>query len=136
MLISQFLYLISLHYNLGIKKEKEELRLNIVLLIGRLTHDVEIKEYPNGNVARVTLAVRREFKNSDGLYDTDFFPITLWEGIATTCKEYCRKGSLISIKCRLQMNRWESSDGKTNNTIELIGETITLLTPNKIQSKE
>lgn len=110
--------------------------MNIVLLIGRLTHDVEIKEYPNGNVARVTLAVRREFKNSDGVYDTDFFPITLWEGVAAACKEYCKKGSLISVKCRLQMNKWESNDGKINNTIELIGETITMLSSNKTHSNQ
>lgn len=55
--------------------------MNIVLLMGRLTQDVEVKEYPTGNVARITLAVRREFKNSDGVYDTDFIPVTLWEGL-------------------------------------------------------
>ena len=101
--------------------------MNIVLLTGRLTQDVEIIEHPNGNYARVTLAVRREFKNSDGTYDTDFFPVTLWEGIASTCKEFCKKGSLISIKCRLQHNRWESAEGKVNNTIEIIGEKLCLI---------
>ncbi len=101
--------------------------MNIVLLIGRLTHDVEIIEHPNGNYAHINLAVRRDFKNSDGTYDTDFLPITLWEGAASTCKEYCKKGSLISIKCRLQQNRWESSDGKTNYSIDIIGEKICLI---------
>ena len=101
--------------------------MNIVLLMGRLTHDVEFREHPNGNYARITLAVRREFKNSDGTYDTDFLPITLWEGAATTCKEFCKKGSLVSIKCRIQNNRWESADGKMNYAIELIGEKLCLL---------
>lgn len=101
--------------------------MNIVLLIGRLTQDVEIKEHPNGNYARITLAVRRDFKNSDGAYDTDFIPITLWEGAANTCKEFCKKGSLISIKCRLQENRWESNDGKMNYDINIIGEKICLI---------
>ena len=101
--------------------------MNIVLLIGRLTHDVEIKESPNGCYARINLAVRRDFKNSDGTYDTDFLPITLWEGAATTCKEYCRKGSLISIKCRLQKNSWESPEGKMNYSVDIIGEKISLI---------
>ena len=101
--------------------------MNIVILIGRLTHDVEIKEHPNGNYARISLAVRREFKNSDGTYDTDFIPITLWEGAAETCKEYCKKGSTVSIKCRVQYNRWEGPDGKPCSNIELIGEKICLL---------
>ena len=99
--------------------------MNIVLLIGRLTHDVEIKEHPNGNYARINLAVRREFRNSDGTYDTDFIPIYLWEGAATTCKEYCKKGSMVCIKCRIQANRWEV-DGKMNYSLDLIGEKISL----------
>lgn len=101
--------------------------MNIVLLIGRLTHDVEIKEYNNGTYARIGLAVRREFKNSDGLYDTDFFNIVLWDAVAAACKEYCSKGSLVSVKCRLQKNRWENSEGVVNNDIEIIGEKIVLL---------
>lgn len=101
--------------------------MNVVLLIGRLTQDVEIREYSNGKVARITLAVRKDFKNSDGTYDTDFLPITLWEGVAATCKEYCKKGSLISIKCRLEMNVWESTDGKRNYDVQIIGEKICLI---------
>ena len=101
--------------------------MNIVLLIGRLTRDVEIVEHPNGNYARVTLAVRREFKNSDGTYDTDFIPITLWEGAAEMCKEYCKKGSMVSIKCRLQYNKWEGPEGKMNYAVEVIGEKICLI---------
>ncbi len=101
--------------------------MNIVLLNGRLTHDVEIKEHPNGTYAHILLAVRRDFRNSDGTYDTDFLPITLWEGAASTCKEYCKKGSLISIKCRLQQNKWESEDGKTHYGIDIIGEKISLI---------
>lgn len=105
--------------------------MNIVLLMGRLTQDVEVKEYPTGNVARITLAVRREFKNSDGVYDTDFIPVTLWEGAAMTCKEYCKKGSLISIKCRVQMNHWVNNEGKNMSSLEVIGEKITLIPTGK-----
>ena len=106
--------------------------MNIVLLIGRLTHDVEIKEFPSGTTsARITLAVRRDFKNANGLYDTDFIPIKLWEGMAATCSEYCKKGSLVSIKCRIQINKWEDEEAKLHSQMELIGEKISLLTSNK-----
>ena len=100
--------------------------MNIVLLTGRLTQDVEIKEHPNGNYARINLAVRREFKNSDGSYDTDFIPVYLWEGAAITCKEFCKKGSMITIKCRVQSNKWEV-DGKMNYSLDIIGEKISLI---------
>ena len=101
--------------------------MNIVLLMGRLVQDLEMIEHPNGYYARITLAVRREFKNSDGVYDTDFLPITLWEGAATACSEYCKKGTLVQIKCRLQYNRWEDSENKTHYDVEILGEKITLV---------
>jgi len=104
---------------------KEEVRLNIVLLIGRLTHNVELKEVGNGfSKATILLSVQREFKNSNGEYDTDLIPITLWEGIALSCKEFCKKDSLVSIRCRVQANKFESEDGKTYHNIELIGEKV------------
>ena len=101
--------------------------MNVVLLVGRLVQDIEVIEHPNGNYAKITLAVRREFKNSDGLYETDFLPITLWEGAFIACAEYCKKGSMISIKCRLQYSSWEGKDNKMNYAVEIIGERICLL---------
>ena len=101
--------------------------MNIVLLMGRLVQDVEIIEHPNAKYAKITLAVRREFKNSDGNYETDFLPVTLWEGLASTCSEYCKKGTLVSIKCRLQYNRWEDSEGKNHYDVEIIGEKMSLV---------
>ena len=106
--------------------------MNIVLLIGRITHDVEIKQVGEGyTVCKISLAVRREFKNSDGEYEVDFVPVTLWEGAAYTCQELCKKGSLISLRARIQMNKRELPDGKTINQIELIGEKIVLLSSPK-----
>ena len=41
--------------------------MNKVELIGRLTHDVEMRQTPNGvSLARFSIAVTRRFKNSNG----------------------------------------------------------------------
>lgn len=48
-----------------------------------------------------------------------------------TCKEYCKKGSLISIKCRVQMNHWVNNEGKNMSSLEVIGEKITLIPTGK-----
>ena len=46
--------------------------MNKVELIGRLTHDVEMRQTPNGvSLARFSIAVTRRFKNSNGEYDAD-----------------------------------------------------------------
>lgn len=111
--------------------------MNTVLLIGRITHDVEVKQVGEGyNVCSITLAVRREFKNQDGEYDVDFIPVSLWEGAAYTCQEICRKGSLISLKARIQISKRETADKKVFNQVDIIGEKLTLLSNPKIHEQE
>ena len=48
--------------------------LNQAVLIGRIVKDPELKNTEKGNVANITLAVPRSFKNQNGEYDTDFIP--------------------------------------------------------------
>lgn len=72
---------------------------NLVYLIGRLVSDPELKSTENSNDhANITLAVQRNFKNSDGIYETDFIRCSLWNGIAQNATEYCKKGDLIGNK--------------------------------------
>ena len=53
--------------------------MNKVELIGRLTHDVEMRQTPNGvSLARFSIAVTRRFKNSNGEYDADFINCVAW----------------------------------------------------------
>ena len=102
--------------------------LNQVILIGRLVADPELKVLDDGRkVADITLAVQRPFKNMDGQYDTDFIKIILWEGLALSIESYCKKGVLIAVKGRLQTWKYEFSEDKKINMLEVIGEKITFL---------
>ena len=57
--------------------------LNQVVLVGRLTDKPTIIEAENGKkYTTIVLAVQRSFKNSEGIYETDFFRCVLWNGIA------------------------------------------------------
>lgn len=105
--------------------------LNQIVLVGRLTADPKIKSLEDGQrVSNLILAVQRDYKNSDGIYETDFIPVKLWSGVAENTAEYCRKGDLIAIKGRLQM----ITIGKINEQkqkLEVIAEKVTFLTSNK-----
>lgn len=46
--------------------------LNQIILVGRLTRDIVVNKSEKGKVATISLAIPRSFKNSDGVYDTDF----------------------------------------------------------------
>ena len=101
--------------------------LNQIVLVGRLTKDPEVRETENGKkVSRITLAVPRSYKNTDGEYESDFISCTLWTGIAENTAEYCRKGDLLGIKGRLETRTYEK-DEETKYVSEIIAEKVTFL---------
>ena len=104
---------------------------NLVYLIGRLTDDPEIKKTENEkNYGTITVAVQRDFKNSESLYETDFIRCVLWNGIATQVKEYCKKGDLVGVKGRIQ-NRSYEIDDETKYITEVIVDKVSFLSSKK-----
>ena len=98
--------------------------MNQVILVGRLTKELEAKELENEKKEVIaTLAVSRQFKNKDGIYETDFIPCVLWNGIAQNVNEYCHKGDVIGVRGRLQTNE----DGQ----VVIIAEKVTFLSAKK-----
>ncbi len=106
--------------------------LNQVVLVGRLTEDPKLNKTEKGNqVMSVNLAVNRAFKNSDGIYETDFIKCTLWNGIAENTAEYCKKGDVVGVKGRLQTNNYIDSNDVKKYGIEVIAEKVTFLSSKK-----
>ena len=102
--------------------------LNQIVLVGRLTKEVEVKELEEGKkVAHMSLAIPRSFKNADGEYETDFVTCTLWEGVAETTSEYCKKGDIVGVKGRLQTSSYEKEDGNKEFRMDVIAEKVTFL---------
>ncbi len=102
--------------------------INSVVIIGRLTKEPEIKEVKdNTKVTEVCLAVNKPFKNEKGEYEVDFIKCTLWQGLASTIKEYCNKGSRVGIRGRLSTRPYKVSDEKSINVIEVIAEQLVFL---------
>ena len=105
--------------------------MNLVMLVGRLVSQPEIVEREDGSkLARVTLAVNRKFKSSDGTYHTDFVDCVLWNNIAKNTHEYCDKGDLIGIRGRIQVEYFEKDSIKRKMT-NVIAESITFLSSSK-----
>ena len=97
--------------------------LNQIVIVGRITDDVVIRTTKNNKkVTKIVLACPRNYKNSEGKYDTDFIPIILYEGLAENTEKYCKKGSIVGIKGKVQIE---------NNEIKLIAEKVTFLSNSK-----
>ncbi|HZG59582.1 MAG TPA: single-stranded DNA-binding protein [Anoxybacillus sp.] len=99
--------------------------INQVILVGRLTKDPELRYTADGTaVVNVTLAVSRNFRNADGIIDTDFVNCTLWRRVAENTANYCRKGSIIGVTGRIQTRNYENQDGKRVYVTEVVAESV------------
>lgn len=106
--------------------------MNNVVLVGRLTENPEVSTTESGKkVTTVSVAVTRNFKNPDGIYETDFIRCVLWNGIAANTSEYCHMGDVIGIKGRLQTHSYEDENKKINYVTEVVAEKVTFLSTNK-----
>ncbi len=105
--------------------------LNQIILVGRLVQDPEIKELGENKVSYITLAVSRSYKNSDGIYETDFITCKVGYPMCDSVKEYCKKGDILGVKGRVQTKQEE---GK--NIIEIVAEKVTFLSNRKETEEE
>jgi single-strand DNA-binding protein len=94
--------------------------MNVITLTGNATKDVEIKFTPNGKaIGNGTIAVRRDFKNQQGEYETDFINFVALGKLAEVMANYIHKGDKFGINGRLQIRKWDH-DGKTSYFTEVI----------------
>ena len=97
--------------------------MNQIIIVGRLTSDPVSMTIDNKKIATITLAVNRSFKNSDGLYETDFVDFILKGPMVDSVSEYCKKGDVVGVKGRVENDY--KMDGE--RTIILVAEKVTFL---------
>ena len=108
--------------------------MNKVILVGNLTRDPELTETPSGvAVCRFAIAVSRDYANSDGTRETDFFNITVWRGRAENCGKYLKKGNKVAIVGSLQNRSYEDKDGIKRNVTDVVANEVEFLTPRNAQ---
>lgn len=114
--------------------------LNQVVLVGRLTEDPTVTQTETGKkYTSIVLAVQRAFKNSEGIYETDFIRCVLWNGIASNTSEFCHTGDILGVKGRLQNRSYETEDKETKYITEVVAERVTFLSSNnkdKVKEKK
>ena len=99
--------------------------INKVIVSGRLTDAPELR-YTNSGiaVASFTLAVRRNYDNSYGERDTDFFRVVVWRQLAELCQRYLHRGDKPTVIGRLQVRSFTAKDGSDRKAWEIIAEEI------------
>lgn len=97
--------------------------MNKVILMGRLTKDVEVRTTGAGlKVANFTLAVDRDF--SEG---ADFLNCIAWRQSAEYLEQYSEKGFRILFEGRVQTRTWETDEGDTRYVTEFVADNVKIL---------
>ena len=123
----------------GNEGRKEMSGFNRVVLMGRLTRDPEIRQIRSGqSVADLGLAVSEFYKNKDGERGerTCFVDVVTWGRQAETCAEYLKKGSPVLVEGRLQLDRWEASDGQKRSKHRVRADRVQFLNGNRKPEEE
>ena len=108
--------------------------MNVVVLIGRLTKDVDLRETQDGNyVASFNIAIDRQLSKdkkaeyeSKGWQTADFPRITVWGTQARNCATYLQKGRLVAVRGRIQTGSYEK-DGVRVYTTEVVADNVQFL---------
>lgn len=106
---------------------------------GRITKELNLKTSQNGKeMLNFDLAVQRDFKNSNGEYDSDFITCMAFGKTAEFIANYAKKGYLMNVEGRMQNNNFTREDGTTNYGMQLIVNSVdsSVLFLNKNEDKQ
>ena len=110
--------------------------INNVVLVGRLTRDVDLRYTSNGTAyASFTVAVERNFKNQNGEKETDFINCAMWRKAAENFANFTHKGSQVGIEGRIQTRNYENQQGQKVYVTEVLAENFSLLEPRNATSR-
>ena len=105
--------------------------MNSICLVGRIGHDLELKQTPNGvPVCSFTLAVKRP-KVKDVV---DWIPCTAWRQAAEYICKYGKKGNTVAVTGALTTRPYEDKNGQKRTAFEVLVDAINLLSDNTSSS--
>jgi single-strand DNA-binding protein len=99
--------------------------MNVVVLIGNLTRDPEVR-YTSGNepmaVATLNVAVNRMKKG-----EADFPRVIVFGKQAENCEKYLEKGRKIAVRGRIQTGSYKNKNGETVYTTDVVADRVEFL---------
>lgn len=105
--------------------------MNKIILSGRLTADGEVRTTNNNKeVYTGTIAVKRNYKNANNEYESDFFNIVLWQPL-DYIKNNAKKGVRVLVEGKIQNRSYNDKDNNKKYITEIIAENMEIYSTNK-----
>lgn len=98
--------------------------LNRVILMGRITQDLEMKQTPSGkNVLSFNIAVERSYAKGEER-ETDFITCVAWNQRAEFINNYFSKGRMIAIEGQLRTRTYDDKNGSRHYVTEVYVDSV------------
>jgi single-strand DNA-binding protein len=98
--------------------------LNSVIIMGRLTKDVELRTTPQGvSVAKFTVAVDRNYKSGEER-KTDFINCVAWRSTADFVSRFFKKGQMIAVQGSLEVSNYEDKNGNKRTDYVVVADNV------------
>ncbi len=99
--------------------------LNRVILMGRITQDLELKSTPSGvSVLSFSVAVERGFVKQGEERQADFISCVAWRQQADFISKYFAKGRMIAIEGSLRTRTYDDKNGSKHYVTEVYVDSV------------
>lgn len=99
--------------------------LNKVILMGRITRDLELKQTPQGTaVLSFSIAVDRNFVKQGEERQADFINCVAWRQQAEFISRYFGKGRMIAIEGNLRTRTFDDQNGNKRYVTEVYVDSV------------
>lgn len=99
--------------------------LNRVILMGRITQELELKQTPSGvSVLTFSVAVERSFAKQGEERQTDFISCVAWRQQAEFISKYFSKGRMIALEGNLRTRSYDDKNGVKHNVVEVFVDSV------------
>lgn len=97
--------------------------INSVVLMGRLTHEPELRVTPSGvSVVQFQIACDRNYQKDEK--KTDFIDITAWRKTAEFVTNYFHKGSMIALEGAIQTESYTDNNGNKRKSFQVVANNV------------
>ena len=99
--------------------------LNRVILMGRITQDLDLKSTPSGvSVLQFSIAVERNFTKQGEEKQADFITCVAWRQQAEFINKYFGKGRMIAIEGNLRTRTYDDKNGTKHYVTEVYVDSV------------
>jgi single-strand DNA-binding protein len=105
--------------------------MNKIMVIGRVSTDITVKDVNGRNVANFNVAAQNKKKvgeeNGRAVYGTNFYHVDVWGPSADVASRYLKKGHRVGVVGDLVNREYVGSDGGKHYSLDINNAEIELI---------